>query len=273
MQNDDILPRFERWLLSSDRADGTVSLRMRHVRMLARRVTLTLAEQDHITTALAECRHMAKNTRHSILSSWKLFYRWAAASKLVMHDPTVLVEQFRVPDRAPRVAPDRDIEVALLGCDAQQRAMVMLARYACLRLTELTTLHMRERQGDRLRIVGKGDKERFVYINAELAAALDALERTQPHGFYFPGRFDPSKPMHQQSVNKIITRVTGWNPHSLRHAGATAAYLATRDLESVRKMLGHANISTTQRYLHVDEDSMRAIAAATLIRPRRSLAA
>jgi site-specific recombinase XerD len=267
MQNDDVLIRYERWLRSSSRTDETVALRMRHARMLARRVRLTLADEDAIAQALADTRHLAKSTRHSIMSSWKLLYRWATASRLVMHDPTALLEQVRVPARAPRVAPDRDIEVALLGASPRDRALVMLGRYACLRLSELTSLHMHDRDGDRLRVIGKGDKERDVYVNAELGAALDALERDQPYGYYFPGRDKRGQPMHAQSVHKVIKRLTGWNPHALRHAGATAAYVQTRDLESVRKFLGHANLATTQRYLHVDSAALRAVAAATVIRP------
>ena len=75
--------------------------------------------------------------------------------------------------------------------------------------------------------------------------------------------------MHPMSVNKIITRITGWNPHSLRHAGATAAYNETHDLRGVQEMLGHASLAVTERYLHLDDASRRRVAAATeIILPR-----
>lgn len=149
--------------------------------------------------------------------------------------------------------------------------MIMLARYACLRLTELTTLHTSAREGDMLRIRGKGDKERLVGINDDVAAALNILERQQGRGYYFPGLAGPH--MHSQSVHKIIYRVTGCNPHSLRHAGATAAYNETRDVRAVQDMLGHSSLATTQRYLHLDMDARRRVAAATVIRRRAPLAA
>ncbi|MGO1405393.1 tyrosine-type recombinase/integrase, partial [Agrococcus casei] len=44
--------------------------------------------------------------------------------------------------------------------------------------------------------------------------------------------------------------------HALRHAGATAAYLATRDLRAVQMFLGHAPMSTTQQHLHLDQDAL-----------------
>lgn len=265
VKNDKIIPLYERWLLASSRSSGTVALRMRHVRMLARRAQLTLVRDRHIEEALGATRHMAADTRHSILASWRLFYRWAIAKRFVMVDPTATVEGIRVPVRMPRLAPDRAITMALQGADSRDRALVMLGRYACLRLTELTTLHMRDRDGDRLLIRGKGDKERIVYANDDLLFALRRLEHDQPRGFYFPGATDGH--LHPQSVHKIIKRLTGWHPHSLRHAGATAAYRATGDLRAVQDMLGHASLATTQRYLHLDDDARRRVAAATTIRP------
>lgn len=157
------------------------------------------------------------------------------------------------------------------GATSRDRALVMLGRYACLRLNEITTLHMRNRDGDRLIIRGKGDKERIVYANEPLLFALRRLEQDEPSGYYFPGETDGH--LHPQSVHKIIKRITGWNPHALRHAGATAAYRATGDLRAVQDMLGHASLATTQRYLHLDDEARRRVAAATAIASPDRLAA
>ncbi len=271
MQNDVILVLYEQWLRSSYRADGTVRLRMRHMLTLARRVQLTLATSDHLEQALIGTRHMAADTRHSILASWKLFYRWATAKRLVLVDPTGLLDPIPVRPRMPRVAPDSAIERGILNATPRDRGLVLLGRYACLRLSEIATLHMRDRRGEVLLIRGKGDKERYVYVNEPLAIALDVLEEHVPRGHYFPGATDGH--LHSQSVHKIIKRVTGWNPHSLRHAGATAAYRATGDLRAVQEMLGHESLATTQRYLHLDDDARRRVSAATVIHSTARLAA
>lgn len=263
VQNDVILTMFEQWLNASYRASGTVSLRMRHVRRLARRVQLTLARDEHLEQALAATRDLAPETRHSILASWRLFYRWAVARRLVLVDPTLLIEQIPVPVRMPRVAPDAAVNRGILNATPRDRGLVLLGRYACLRLSEIAGLHMRDRRGEVLLIRGKGDKERYVYVNDPLSVALDMLEDRLPRGHYFPG--ETAGHLHPQSVHKIIKRVTGWNPHALRHAGATAAYRGTGDLRAVQEMLGHASLSTTQRYLHLDDAARRRVAAATVI--------
>lgn len=262
MQNDEILRRFQSWLEATGRADGTIRLRMTHARRLGRRVQLTLATDEHLEAALAATRHLARETRHSILASWRVFYGWAMRKRLVLVDPTVDLGAIPVPVRMPKVAPDRAITSALRGATPRDRALVLLGRYACLRLSEMTTLHMDQRDGERLLIRGKGDKDRIVYLNDDVLLALRRIE-VEHDGYYFPG--EAGGHMHPQSVHKIVKRVTGWNPHALRHAGATAAYRATRDLRAVQSMLGHSSLATTERYLHLDDDAMRAAAAGTRI--------
>ncbi len=266
-----IITAFHTWLLASDRGGGTIDLRMRHVRALALCVNLATASILDLEQIMARRRGLAPETRKSELASWRVFFGWAHKRGIRTDDPTADIRSIRVPVRVPRVAPDDDVELALATGSSQHRAMVLLARYGCLRLTELTTLHTRAREGERLRIIGKGNKERIVYANEPLLFALHALEREQGPGYYFPGLRGGH--MHPMSVNKIITRLTGWNPHSLRHAGATAAYNATGDLRAVQEMLGHASLATTQRYLHLDDEARRRIAAATVMHRKRPLAA
>ena len=273
MANQELLARFHTWLRSSDRGDGTIALRMRHAVDLASHLDLGSASTEDIERVMAGRRHLAPETRKSQLASWRVLFGWMHARGIRLDDPVAGIRSIRVPARIPRVAPDADVEIALATASAPHRAMVLLARYGCLRLTELTTLHTSAREGEFLRVIGKGDKERMVAANEPLLFALHALEREQGRGYYFPGQRGPH--MHPMSVNKIITRTTGWNPHSLRHAGATAAYNETRDLRAVQMMLGHASLATTQRYLHVDIDALRRVGAATEIArsPRAKLAA
>lgn len=249
-------------LLATGHSPATARAYIGHMHRFA------LERQDflHATTAdleahLAARRHLAAETRKSIRAAFRSFYSWAEHAGIIEHSPADALDSIRVPRVMPHLAADDMIQRALLTATAEETAMILLGRLACLRLTELTTLHMRQRETDILRITGKGDKQRLVPIADDLMPALLTLERINGYGFYFPGRWGGS--MHPQSVNKIITRVTGTNPHSLRHAGATAAYRATRNLRAVQELLGHASLATTQRYLHVDLDEIRAAAQGT----------
>jgi len=259
------LKPFEFYLLAGQHAPSTARAYLGHITRLAREYPnlfdATTADLEQYIGA-RRSTHSAES-RKSMRSAFVAFYRWAEREHLIDHSPAAALEKIHIPRIVPRLALDDQVLNALIGASVEQRAMVLLGRLACLRLTELTTLHMKQRERDILRIIGKGEKERMVPIHADLLAALIEIERTQPYGYYFPGRFGGS--MHPQSVNKIITRITGTNPHSLRHAGATAAYRATRNLRAVQALLGHESLATTQRYLHVElDDIRRAVAGATI---------
>lgn len=249
--------QFQFHLLSADHSPSTARAYVGHLNRLQR----VYPDLFAVTTADLEeylgrrrTTHSAES-RKSMRTAFSVFYQWALREHLVTENPAAALERIPIPRIMPRLASDDQVQLALIAANDQQRAMILLGRLACLRLTEITTLHMRHREGDVLRVTGKGEKQRLVPINDDLMPALLTLERQQGHGYYFPGRFGGA--MHPQSVNKIITRVTGTNPHSLRHAGATAAYRSTRNLRAVQELLGHASLATTERYLHTDLDDIR----------------
>lgn len=244
-------------------------MRVAHIERLAREhqdlLSVVLEDLELMLARAARDGHKPE-TRKNLRSSYRVFYDWAYRTGRMAYDPAFYLDTIRTPVTVARIAPDDVVQASLITATLEQRTMVLLGRLACLRLTELTTLRLHDRQGDALHIVGKGGKHRLVFINEQLMDVLLLREREVlgVSDYYFPGRYGGH--MHPQSVNKIITRVTGWNPHSLRHAGATAAYRATWDIRAVSDMLGHSSIAVTQRYLHLDELSMRAASAGTAFR-------
>jgi integrase/recombinase XerC len=260
---------FVNHLLAAGRSLGTVRQRVGQIaRLQLTRPDLlavtTLDLDDHL--AQMRVRGHKPETRRAMRSSMAVYYRWLHRAGHIPCDPAAELLSIRIPHTVSRIADDDDLQVALLRAPLDVRAMIMLARFGCLRLAEFTALRTEHRHGDVLHVRGKGGRERVVPMNDELFATLMQLERQVGPGYYFPGRFGGH--LHTSSSSKIMTRYTGWNPHSLRHAGATAAYRATGDLRAVQEFLGHSSIATTQRYLHLDEDSLRRVATGTsFLRP------
>ncbi len=158
----------------------------------------------------------------------------------------------------PAFDPDReDWEVA-----RDQAVLTLL--YGCgLRISEALSLRRRDAPlGESVRILGKGSKTRIVPVLPAVRAAVEAYLAEVP---YAPGpdealfrarRGGPLSPRHVQATVQGLRGRLGLpdsaTPHALRHSFATHLLAAGADLRSIQELLGHASLSTTQRYTEVD---------------------
>ena len=261
-----MLTRYENHLTAAGRSNGTIRQRIYHLELLLRESgDLTTVTEADLEAFLAARRDQAPEYRKALRASFRVFYRWAARCGYVDHDPAAELIPVRIPRALPDPVADIAVHKALRGAPLRARAMILLGRLAGLRLSEIANLHTDDRMFDVLRVVGKGDKQRDVPVNAQLAAVLDELEATQGPGYYFRGRFGGH--MHKDAVGKIIRRRLGKKPHSLRHAAASSGYAKTHDIRAVQEFLGHASVVTTQRYTRVGLEDVRAVTDATMLPP------
>lgn len=192
------------------------------------------------------------------------------------HIKTALLPSFslpRPPRKLPQILSAEDIRKLLAQPNAakplgvRDRAMLEILYASGLRVSELVTLQTAQVnfQGDYLIVKGKGGKTRAVpfgrwareRLTDYLASARRALLKRRSSAYLFVNR--SGKPLTRQGFWKLIRtyalaagiekRVT---PHTLRHSFATHLLEGGADLRSVQAMLGHADISTTQIYTHVD---------------------
>ncbi|WP_305420551.1 tyrosine recombinase XerC [Photobacterium leiognathi] len=147
----------------------------------------------------------------------------------------------------------------------RDRAMMELMYGAGLRLSELVGIDLRNislSKGD-LRVIGKGDKERIVPFSglarewvAKWLKLRDSIAQADEQALFV------SKLGHRISTRNVQKRMAEWgqkqavsshiNPHKLRHSFATHMLESSGDLRAVQELLGHANLSTTQIYTHLD---------------------
>jgi integrase/recombinase XerD len=142
-----------------------------------------------------------------------------------------------------------------------------------LRVSELIALPASALAGDAALILirGKGGRERIVPLSAAARTAAAALRaaRDKPAPFLFPGR-NPRQPMTRQGFALILKQAAlaagiapaRVSPHVLRHSFATHLLARGADLLSLQKLLGHADVSTTQIYTHVLADRLARLVAA-----------
>src|SRR5439155_16393934 len=199
------------------------------------------------------------------------FGKFLAASSAFPSNPFAAVEAPRVPRRLPRCPSSDDVKTLLDRTkNPWHRALLTLLARCGLRASEARSLQVADvlRGQRQLRVLGKGNRERLVPVSGDTLAVLEdhiaALGRTD--GPLFPGRRGVGRPrlMSPSTVKAVCYRATlralgrRWNPHSLRHAFATAALEGGADIRVVQELLGHASIATTQIYTHVSARMTRA---------------
>lgn len=247
-------------LSAVNRAEGTIRLHRSYVRRLADRFD----DPWHVSTrqlrAVLGTPGWSAETKKSARMVFRGFYRWAHGIGYVDDDPALDLDAVKVPAGVPRPAPEELVDALTRGADKRVARMAMLAAYCGLRAGEIARVHSSDLVGDELLVHGKGGKQRAVpVLEPRLLMWLRNLD-----GWAFPnGRGSHLRPAR---VTYLVSRALpeGWTAHTLRHRCGTVAYAGTRDLLAVQALLGHARPETTQRYVRLPQDAVRAaVAAAT----------
>jgi integrase/recombinase XerD len=223
---------------------------------------------------------MSPATIRRQVSAVRTYFRFLAAEGVVSADPSERLESPRRGRTLPDVLTVKEVEslITAPGLDDRlgwrDRALLELAYGAGLRVSELCGLTMPDLwlPDALVRVLGKGSKERLVPIGRSVIAAIAVyLNQTRPgldqgrsqNRVFLNARGSPLSRVGAWGIVKrcadragISKRVT---PHTLRHTFATHLLEGGADLRAVQEMLGHADLSTTQIYTHVDREYLRSV--------------
>jgi integrase/recombinase XerD len=255
--------------------------------------TLATATQINVSGFLEHLRKHGVESRSAArkLSCLRGFYSWLLLDKRVHHDPTVNLESLSMWKVLPKSLAESEVASMMDrasvaanhpqadATDLRDRAILELLYAGGLRVSELTNLRVEDLSLDegRIRLLGKGDKERVVPLGEPAIRALAA--------YLASGR---SKSIQQQRDSwlflsergKQLSRQWIWHlvkasdstasPHKLRHSCATHMVEHGADLRSVQILLGHADIATTQVYTHLALGHLKSVHRAHHPRARRA---
>jgi len=229
-------------------------------------------------------RRLEPSTVARKLAALRTFYRFLVREGRATADPTLGIAAPRGPQRLPRPVPVDDCQ-ALAEADAsprpgteaarlRDRALVELLYGAGLRVGELVKLDVRDvdLRAREVRVWGKGDKERIVPLPGAAREALGAwLAWRERPGFLSEPLFVSTRPradggfrrLGARDVRRVLLRrarqagVAGRiHPHRLRHSYATHLLDMGADLREIQELLGHASLSTTQKYTGVSAERL-----------------
>jgi len=222
-----------------------------------------------------------------ILSSWRGLCEWLVRERVAASNPCAGVKAPRAPKHLPEVlSPDDAVRLVSVE-DASEaglrdRALFELA-YSCgLRVSELTGLDLDsiDSATGEVRVLGKGSKTRIVPVGGHALRAIEAwkpvrLAWARPgEAALFVGRAG-----RRLTPREVQRRIKRWalaagldvdvHPHMLRHSFASHVLQSSGDLRAVQEMLGHASISSTQVYTHLDFQHLAKVYDAAHPRARR----
>ena len=211
----------------------------------------------------------------------KVLYRFLVRERILTTDPSSLLDSPKLWKKIPDVLSGLEVEALLEAPDLKtarglrDKAILELMYATGLRVSEAVNLKTQDVNFDVgfLRCIGKGAKERIVPLGKESIQAIKKyLEEARPKlarsgredTFLFLSRL--GKKISRQSFWKLVKHYAklarikkNIRPHTLRHSFATHLLERGADLRSVQEMLGHADISTTQIYTHIDKNRLKMI--------------
>jgi integrase/recombinase XerD len=223
---------------------------------------------------------LSRRSTQRAVSALRGLLKYMVAEGVLAGDPTELLDVARPGRRLPQAlsetrisefaaAFDRDTPLGL-----RNWAMFELCYSSGLRVSELVNLQVGDFQpiNLRLRVMGKGSRQRVVPVGQVASAALDLyLRESRPvllAGGISPFLFVSARGsrLDPRSYWKVLRRLQlvqgereNLHPHVLRHSFATHLLAGGADLRSVQALLGHADIATTQIYTHLERDRLRGI--------------
>ena len=217
------------------------------------------------------------------LVSIKVFYRYLSQEKIIKNDITDVMSSPKLWRLLPDFLSPDEVDALLQVYSNRAKDPLTLRNrtilelmYSCgLRVSETVNLHIDNLKFDEgiIRVTGKGDKERIVPIGLPAERILQKyLDKVRPE--LLKGNTDESI-VFLSNNGKILDRERVWgivkeaaklaginkniHPHTLRHSFASHLLANGADLRVIQEMLGHADISTTQIYTHVDQDRLKSV--------------
>ena len=240
---------------------------------------ITLSDIYAFLAFLEKVRNNSAYARARKVATLKSFFKFLNSKiKLIDENPTVELESPKINKRHPvYLTLDQSITV-LNSMDKGNKnyyrdyCILTLFLNCGMRLSELCNIEIEKIKGDTLTIIGKGNKERTVYLNEASIAAIEnylknrndlkANEEAKKY-LFLSSKY---RPINKRSVEILVKKHIEnagfkdqkYTPHKLRHTAATLMYkYGNVDIRSLQNILGHENISTTQIYTHVDDETLR----------------
>ena len=226
-------------------------------------------------------QNLSSSSINRSFSSIRSYHKFLSGEEKISHNPTQLLEPPKQSKKLPKVLSIQEVNEIINSVNLEStmgyRDMAILETLysAGLRVSELCALEMNNILFDSsmLRILGKGNKERYVPLGSKAIKLIDnyckyvrskLVDKKHSDGNVFLSK--NGKQLTRMTIFNIMRKwaqISGINkdisPHTFRHSFATHLLEGGADLRAVQEMLGHSDISTTQIYTHLDNEYLKEV--------------
>jgi len=237
--------------------------------------TITLSDLYSFMSYISRERDNNANSRARKVASIKSFFNYLTSkARLLDYNPASELESPKIMKRLPRYLNIEESKRLLAAVEGENKerdyAILTLFLNCGLRLSELVSININKIKNDTLTVIGKGNKERTIYLNKACKSAIDAYLRVRPvdgvkdrNALFLSERKKRISNKTVQYIVKKYIKAAGLDPerystHKLRHTAATLMYKHGHvDIRALQEILGHESVSTTEIYTHVDNQQLK----------------
>lgn len=213
-------------------------------------------------------RHVSNRYMNNIRLVFNSFFRWLQRKKIILRNPVDGLEPIKYKQAVKKPLSPEELEKVRCACEQERDLAIVEFLYSsAVRVSELCRLNREDIcwESDDVMVLGKGNKEREVYLNARahlhLKQYLDS--RTDDNPALFVGTRAPHKRLTKSGVRNILKKigsvagVSKVHPHRFRRTSATDLLRMGMPIEQVQELLGHTKIETTRIYCTVTKEQVR----------------
>ena len=267
----------DRGLVASNTPLDTVTIHDVDIKLAG---SVTITDVYSYMQYLSRDRGLNAASRARKVATIRSFYKYLTnKAKLLEQNPVQDLDSPRQKKSLPRYL-DLDESISLLesvdGKNSSRDLCILTLFLNCgLRISELVGLNKTDVRGEQLRVLGKGNKERILYLNpacqkalADWMAERDTLTLVDQNALFVT--LQNRRRISKAAVHKLVKKhllaagldATQYSSHKLRHTAATLMLQNGVDVRTLQEVLGHDHLNTTQIYTHVDSEDLRTAARA-----------
>ena len=241
-------------------------------------INVSVSDVYNFIFYVSDERNNNQRTRYRKLSSLRSFFKYLIKIKhIIEKDPTIDIDmpspKMSLPKYLSLNESKKLLETSNNSDSLRDYCMITLLLNCGMRLSELININIADIDftENRIRILGKGEKERIIYLNKACISSLKnylEIRKDNPKAINEPALFisNQNKRISKRRVQQIVEKTIrnseldgkGITTHKLRHTAATLMYqYGETDILTLKELLGHSSISTTEIYTHLNNEQVR----------------